>query len=97
MNQATTHTHLSTTGSAPVRPLIARIAALVLLAVLVALTVESFFTTASAQTPTRVAPPLPRQSEASLCRQFPKAHFVFIDAKVTPAVASTCTTDMLSV
>jgi hypothetical protein len=97
MNQATIHTD-PTAGGTLARPRIARIAALVLLAVLAALTVQSFFSKAGAQTPAHVAPAVVQPSDSSLCREYPKARFVFIDARAVPTVASTCANQtMLSV
>jgi hypothetical protein len=96
MNQPTVHTD-SATGDTLAWPRIARIAALVLLAVLAALTVQSFFSKAGAQTPAHVTPAIAQRSDSSLCREYPKARFVFIDARAVPTVASTCTNQTLSV
>jgi len=89
MKQATIHTE-STAPHAPTRQLIARIAALVLLAVMAALTVQSFFTEASAKTPAHVAPAVARPASSSLCLEFSGAHFVFVDARGIPTPTSTC-------
>ncbi len=91
MNQATVPTdHL-----APAVLRIARYAAVLLLAILTTLTVQSFF--ASTQAPATDAPQVVRSMQTPLC-PFPNAHFQFAISSATRTPASTCTNQpMLSV
>ena len=91
MNQTTAHID-TTAPYTPIRPRIARIAAIVLLAVLAALTVQSFFAGRNTPTLGHLAPQIVRPAP-TLCSEYPKAHFVFISYRGTPAtITPTCDT-----
>jgi hypothetical protein len=91
MNPDITIIHTDPTARyAPTRPRIARYGAVLLLAVLVALTVQSFLADATTPPMTAIARPVVPKMARPLCREFPNAHFLYVSDGTTPAFAFTC-------